>query len=115
MKQIELPIGAVVEVKGHQLLVVGYSAQSVGGQQVQGYICVELPLGFMNSESMGFVACRDIEKVLFAGYKTDVSTAFTENLARFYKTYDELGETAATAVLQDFINFAQREMEEQAE
>jgi len=112
MKQIELPISSVIEAKGHTLLVVGYSAQPVQGKQTQGYICVELPFGFMNSESMGFVSCADVEKVLFDGYKTDVSNAFTANLARFYQTYDELGEETAQTVLKDFLEFVERETEE---
>lgn len=91
-----LPLGTVLKVRGHEVLIMGYTSAERGDVTAAGYVVVPYPLGFTNVDKSFFIPHDEGFEVVAEGYATPASTAALAAIAKSF-------ELAANASYEDLV------------
>lgn len=97
-----LPIGSIIELKGHKMCIVGYTSVTKDGQTQCGYYAVPYPVGFVNARATLFVPTDAVTRVLQEGYQTQGSQKLLGLLGTYFQASDVLGPEQILAVAQAY-------------
>jgi hypothetical protein len=78
-----LPIGSIIKVSGKNFMTVGYQTMREEDHIKTGYYTVPFPMGFIDSESLGFCKDESIERVVFRGADYKRNEGFLERYDKF--------------------------------